>query len=74
MAAITLLQAEAQLTAWIAASTAVSQGQAYTIGTRTLSRANASEILKMINFWEAKVLRLADGSGGGIRVRGITPL
>ena len=74
MAGITLDQAEAQLTAWVAASTAVSQGQSYTIGSRSLSRAHASEILKMINFWEAKVTRLADGSGGGIRVRGITPV
>lgn len=71
---ITLTQAETQLTAWIAASTAVSQGQAYTIGSRSLSRANAKEIRDMISFWEAKVTRLADGSGGGIRVRGITPV
>lgn len=73
MAGISLSQAESQLASWIAASTAVAQGQSYTIGTRSLSRANAKEIRDMISFWEAKVLRLADGSGGGIRLRGITP-
>lgn len=74
MAGITLAQAESQLTAWLAASTAVSQGQAYTIGSRTLSRANAKEIRDMISFWEAKVARLESGAGSGIRVRGITPV
>jgi hypothetical protein len=74
VAGITLAQAEAQLAAWLAANTAVSQGQAYTIGSRSLSRANSSEILKQIQFWDSQVKRLADGSGGGIRVRGITPV
>lgn len=74
MAGISLTQAEAQLTAWLAASTAVSQGQAYTIGSRSLSRANSREILQQIQFWDSQVKRLAEGSGGGIRVRGITPV
>lgn len=72
--AITLAIAEAQLSSWLAASTAVAQGQAYTIGSRSLSRANAKEIRENIEFWNSKVLRLADGSGGGIRLRGITPV
>lgn len=74
MAGITLAQSEAQLTAWMAASTAVSQGQAYTIGSRSLSRANAKEIRENIQFWDSQVKRLADGSSGGIRCRGITPV
>lgn len=74
MAGITLEQAEAQLTAWLAASTAVSQGQAYTIGTRSLSRANAREIQEQIQFWDGKVKELDRSPGGGIRVRGITPV
>ena len=74
MAGITLAQAEAQLTAWLAASTAVSQGQAYTIGSRSLTRANSSEILKQIQFWDSQVKRLEESAGGGIRVRGITPV
>ncbi len=74
MAGITLPQAEAQLTAWLAASTAVSQGQAYTIGSRSLSRASAREIREQIQFWDGQVKRLTDSAGGGIRVRGITPV
>lgn len=73
MAGLTLLQAENQLSAWLAADTAVAQGQSYAIGTRSLTRANAAEIRENIQFWSAKVTLLARSSGGGIRVRGITP-
>jgi hypothetical protein len=74
MAGITIAQAEAQLASWIAASTAVASNQSYTIGTRSLTRANAREIKDMISFWDGQVKRLADGSGGGIRLKGITPV
>lgn len=73
MAGITKEQAEAQLNAWLAASEAVAQGQSYTIstdsGSRSLTRANAQEILRQIQFWDTQVKRL---SRGGIRVRGAT--
>lgn len=55
---ITLQQAEAQLQAWLAANLAVSTGQSYRIGTRQLERADASEILKQIQFWQREVDRL----------------
>lgn len=71
MAGITLAQAQTQLAAWLAADTAVAQGQSYTIGTRALTRAQASEIRANIEFWDRQVKRLS--AGGGIRVRGITP-
>jgi len=73
MAGITLAQAEAQLSAWLDASTAVAQGQSYTIGARSLTRADAKEIREQIDYWENKVQKLSSGSGG-IRVRGITPV
>ena len=66
MAGITLAQAQAQLTTWLAADTAVASGQAYTIGGRSLSRANAKEIRENIQFWDSKVQKL---SRGGIRIR-----
>lgn len=73
MAGITKEQAEAQLAAWLAASQAVAQGQSYTIstdsGSRSLTRANAQEILRQVAFWDAQVKRL---SRGGIRIRGAT--
>lgn len=70
MAGITLAQAEAQLTAWLAASTAVAGGQAYSIAGRSLTRANAAEIRASIEFWDAKVQTL---SRSGRQVKGVTP-
>ena len=73
MAGITLEQAEAQLSAWLTASAAVAQGQSYTIstesGSRSLSRANAREIMSQIKYWDTQVKRL---TRGGINVRGVT--
>lgn len=73
MAGITVDQAQAQLDAWLAASTAIAASQSYTItvegNTRTLTRANASEIVKMIAFWEAKVASLTRSASGRSRTR-----
>lgn len=68
MAGITLAQAQAQLDLWLAADTAVAGGQSYSIGGRSLTRANAREITEKIQFWERRVIRLSNGNGG-IRVR-----
>ena len=72
MAGITLEQAEAQLSAWLSANTAVTSGQSYTIGTRQLTRVDAKEIREQIQFWDGKVKELARGTSG-IRIRGGTP-
>jgi hypothetical protein len=64
MAGITLAQAEAQLTLWIAASAAVASGQEYTIGDRTLRRADAGEVLSQIKFWQSYVVRLTPRTRG----------
>jgi hypothetical protein len=77
MAGITLAQAEAQLTLWLAADTAVATGQAYTIGGRSLTRTNAKEIRENIIFWDSQVKRLAteaSAAGSGIKIRGATPV
>ena len=71
MAGVTLSQAEAQLTAWLAASTATASGQAYSIGSRSLTRADAKEIREQVKFWDSMTKSL---DRGGVRVRGITPL
>lgn len=66
MAGITLADAQAQLTAWLAASTAVATGQAYTIEGRSLTRADAAEIRRSLDYWDQKVQTLtALGSGRG---------
>lgn len=72
MAGLTLAQADAQLAAWVAASTAVAGGQSYTIGSRSLSRADASDIKDMVVFWNDQVKSLTSGRSG-MRLRGITP-
>jgi len=71
MAGITLAEAEAQLAAWLAASTAVADGQSYTIADRSLTRADARAIQSQIQFWDKKV---KDLTRGGIKVRGVTPV
>lgn len=70
LAGITLVQAEAKLTEWLAADTAVTSGQSYTIGGRQLTRANVAEIRNNIDYWDAKVQNL---SRGGIKIYGGTP-
>ena len=70
MAGITLAQAEAKLAIWLDAEEAVANSQAYTIGGRSMTRANLTEIRETIDYWDRKVRRL---SKGGIRVRGVTP-
>lgn len=49
---------EQQLDAWLKANLAVSQGQSYTIGSRMLTRSNATEILNQIKFWQAELDKL----------------
>lgn len=73
MAGITLAQAEAQLTLWLNASTAVATGQEYTVGDRNLKRADLAEINNSIEMWQRQVTRLSGGRTG-MRVRGITPV
>lgn len=72
MAGITKAQAEAKLALWMAADEAVAGGQAYTLNGRSLTRANSAEILRNINFWDAKIKELS--AGGGVSVRSIEPL
>lgn len=68
MPGITIDQAQAQLALWMAADTAVASGQSYSIGGRSLTRANAAEITNKINYWNGWVVKLSRSSAG-IRVR-----
>ena len=67
MPGITLEQAQAQLDAWLAASLAVAGGQSYTIGNRTLARADAAECREMVQHWQGQVKQLTPGTGGRVR-------
>jgi len=73
MAGTTLAQAEAQLSLWLAADAAVSASQSYSIAGRSLSRADAGEITRKINYWESKVQLLSRSAQGYRRTRYVVP-
>ena len=58
MAGITLETAKRHLDAWLEAELAVTQAQSYTIGSRTLTKANLTEIRNAIAYWEGKAEQL----------------
>lgn len=70
--AISLEQAQAQLTALLAAQLALTSGaQSYSIAGRAVTKANMREIGEQITFYTNLVNRLQ--RGGGPRVRQIVP-
>lgn len=69
MAGITLALAQAQLDLWLAADTAVAAGQSYSIKDRSLSRADAAEITRKIDYWNGWVQKLALATSGRGRTR-----
>lgn len=71
MAGITVAEAEAKLALWMEADDKVASGQSYSIGGRSLSRADAKMIQENIKFWDRKVKELSDG---GIKVIAVTPV
>lgn len=62
-----LSTAETHLAAWEAANLAVSQGLSYSIGGRTLTRENASEIRSEITYWSREVKRFKAKAAGSAR-------
>ena len=69
MAGVTLEIAKKHLDAWLSAELEVTTHQSYTIGSRSLTKANLSEIRKQIQFWENEVARLENISKRGGRNR-----
>jgi hypothetical protein len=53
--ALTLIQAQTALDAWIAADLAVAKGQSYSMNGRSLTLANTREIREQIQYWERRV-------------------
>lgn len=65
MSGITATQAQQQLDAWLACSLAIAQGnQSYTIQGREFTKADAAEVRRQIDFWEARVAKLSSGARG----------
>lgn len=53
-----LTKAKAHLDAWETAELEVTTHQSYSIGSRSLTKANLSEIRKQIMFWQNQVTQL----------------
>lgn len=75
MAGITLEIAEQKLNTWLEAEEVVSTGQGYTIGSRTLTRANLTEIGNRIKYWNNMVAKLENTAKnhGRNKVRRVVP-
>lgn len=75
MAGITLEIAQHHLDAWLTAELEVTTHQSYSIGSRSLTKANLSEIRKQIVFWKNEVTRLENiqKRGGRNRVLRVVP-
>lgn len=75
MAGITLAIAQKHLDAWLTAELEVTTHQSYTIGSRSLTKANLSEIRKQIEYWGNQVARLEniEKRGGRNRVFRVVP-
>lgn len=69
MSAISLETAKKHLEQWLEAESEVSINQSYTIGGKTFTRANLSEIRKQIEFWENKIAEIENVSKKGGRNR-----
>ncbi|MDA5559182.1 DUF6148 family protein [Exiguobacterium sp. MMG028] len=56
---MTLQRAKTHLEAWYQADLAVSTGKSYTIGSRSLTRADMDDIRQQIKYWEGRVAALS---------------
>lgn len=75
MTGITLETAQRHLDAWLEAELAVTNAQSYTIGSRTMTKADLGEIRRAIEYWQGKVATLENvaKTGGRNRVRRFVP-
>ena len=73
MSWITIEEAKEYLRIWLDAEKAVATGQSYKIGTRSLTRADLSDISERIKYWRNEVNKLESGSGNGARVWRVVP-
>ena len=64
MAGITQAQAQTQYDLWLAAAATVATGQAYSIGGRSLTRADSADIREWITFWDDKLKELSTSATG----------
>lgn len=72
---ITLDMAQEHLEQWLEAELVLTTSQSYTLGTKTLTRANLSSIRQEIEYWRAMVEKLESrqSNGGRNRMMRIVP-
>lgn len=61
---ITLERARTHLEAWLDAELAISTAQSYSMGSRTLTRANLPEVRKQIDYWRNQAAQLEMQANG----------
>lgn len=69
----TLVQAQAHLAEWLLAESACASGQSYTIGSRSLTRSDLTDIAARISFWRRECDRLTAGRASGPRIQRAVP-
>lgn len=69
----TLETAQKHLDAWLKCELAISTGQSYTIGSRSLTRANLREVMRQIRYWQGQV-DLITGKRPKSRIRRFVPI
>lgn len=71
---MTLPEAKEMLNLWINAEKAVSTGQSYSIGGRSLTRVNLKEIREAQQYWEGEIYKLENNiKSRGARVLRVIP-
>lgn len=75
MAVIDVETAKRHLDMWLEAESEVAINQSYTVGGKTFTRANLSEIRKQIEYWSNKVAAAQNAAkkGGRNRVYRVVP-
>lgn len=75
MGALTKEICKEHLDAWLEADAAVATGQSYQIGGRSLTRVNATEIKRQIEYWNGKLIEAenAEKARGRNRVYSFVP-
>lgn len=63
--AITLTEAQEQVTAWKAASLALAKGLSFSMNGRALTRTDADEVRKMIAYWSRIEANILSGQQSG---------
>lgn len=71
--ALSLDEAQSLRAAYLAAMQAIATGKSYTIGTRTLERADEAFVARKFAEYDQLVTSLSSGGNGGVRVMRFVP-